>query len=526
MFSKFELTNKGVELLNRVIAEQKTLKFTKFQIGKGDFSGDKKTLTQLVSKIDEFNVSQTNVLADGITNIKGFYDNRNLSVASKLTEIGIMAQLGDDSLTEILFSYSNQPSAEAETIPSKESYFSRTFSVMNRTDNVTSVTFDLTIRQDKYNFGTLAEMKAADYLDVGDKVTLWGNAALGDSSFKMYIITDQVQPIQLNNKLYAKEYFKIVNDLTTGGADKALSGEMGKKLNTDKQNKTDSGLQTDSKEIVGAINESLWRVKAKKIGDGSTSTDLFQWLKTAKAGFYYSGTGSKFTNLPPIFSEIGLGTAFSLLVEEQKVDNTGNTFPYKTMKIIPYGSNIEYFAGVKSYTGEFFGWSEILKDNSKLFLGNAGISRVTYIQDAGEKIINNGYVDKETGKLYRAKETTKDTFVSDNFEPATNIDNSIKVSNDICICYVGIQEQQLFKEKSIIIPNSFRKVLVRYTGGSLSNYKIEVAFDGLLSELNNKQIGSESKIMLDVTENNFNFYHLVNTGGDPYDNYLSIVAYN
>ena len=179
MFSKFELTNKGVELLNRVIAEQKTLKFTKFQIGKGDFSGDKKTLTQLVSKIDEFNVSQTNVLADGITNIKGFYDNRNLSVASKLTEIGIMAQLGNDSLTEVLFSYSNQPNTEAKTIPSKESYFSRTFSVMNRTDNVTSVTFDLTIRQDKYNFGTLAEMKAADYLDIGDKVTLWGNAALG-----------------------------------------------------------------------------------------------------------------------------------------------------------------------------------------------------------------------------------------------------------------------------------------------------------------------------------------------------------
>lgn len=259
MFSKFELTNKGVELLNRVIAEQETLKFTKFQLGKGDFSGDKKTLTQLVSKIDEFNVSQTNVLADGITNIKGFYDNRNLSIAIKLTEIGIMAQLGDNSLTEVLFSYSNQPSAEAETIPAKESYFSRTFSVMNRTDNVTSVTFDLTIRQDKYNFGTLAEMKAADYLDVGDKVTLWGNAALGDSSFKMYIITDQAQEIQLNNLLYAKEYFKIINDLTTGGTDKAGSAEMVKKLNENKVNKsgdkmTGSLEMGDGKTFIGAHN--------------------------------------------------------------------------------------------------------------------------------------------------------------------------------------------------------------------------------------------------------------------------------
>lgn len=414
MFSKFELTNKGVELLNRVIAEQKTLKFTKFQIGKGDFSGDKKTLTQLVSKIDEFNVSQTNVLADGITNIKGFYDNRNLSVASKLTEIGIMAQLGNDSLTEVLFSYSNQPNTEAETIPSKESYFSRTFSVMNRTDNVTSVTFDLTIRQDKYNFGTLAEMKAADYLDVGDKVTLWGNAALGDSSFKMYIITDQTQPIQLNNKLYAKEYFKIVNDLTTGGADKAGSAEMVKKLGENKQNKTDDGLKTDSKEIVGAINESLWKIRAKDIGNRYSVTDLIDFIINSPCGQYVSNdAGNKFTGLPN--GRESWAFALTLL--------SPNMFSISKYKFAIYYeySNGNIFYG-EVVNGRFNGWQEILSSNSKLFLGNSGISKVIYIQDAGQKTAGNGYVDKSTGQLYLCKTTNSDTSVTSNFVLATNIE--------------------------------------------------------------------------------------------------------
>lgn len=253
MFSKFELTNDGVNLLNRVIAEKKTLKFTKFQLGKGDYEGDKKELSQLVDKFDEFNITQTNVLADRITNIRGFYDNRNLSIASKLTEIGIMAQLGDDSLTEILFSYSNQPSTDAETVPSKESYFSRTFSVMNKTDNVTSVTFDLTIRQDKYNFGTLEEMKSADYLDVGDKVTLWGETELGDTPFRMYIITDEVQDIQLINTLYAKEYFAVTSDLQNVNKKSVLNAEIVKKLAESNQGlKFDAILNIDD---VGTKHE-------------------------------------------------------------------------------------------------------------------------------------------------------------------------------------------------------------------------------------------------------------------------------
>lgn len=484
MFSKFELTNKGVELLNRVIAEQKTLKFTKFQIGKGDFSGDKKTLTQLVSKIDEFNVSQTNVLADGITNIKGFYDNRNLSVASKLTEIGIMAQLGDDNLTEVLFSYSNQPSAEAETIPSKESYFSRTFSVMNRTDNVTSVTFDLTIRQDKYNFGTLAEMKAADYLDVGDKVTLWGNAALGDSSFKMYIITDQAQSIQLNNKLYAKEYFAIVNDLTTGGADKAGSAEMVKKLGEDKQNKTDNELETNSKKIVVAINESLWRIKGKRVGNVSTPTNIKDIVK-GEQGYYLSdGAGNKWNDQPNIYgasNASGSKGGFVLLnfnLQNEAVDSILRQL------YLPRNSNQIYSGYVNTTSAggsDNIYWAEVLTEQSKFFLGNSGISSVKYIQDSGTKTKDYGYIDKETGRLYKAKETNTDVTVTDKFEPADNISNCnnteiIQVDGGLC-----------FKHSNGILEYVIE---IGNVTNSPKNYNFQVPF----KDTNYQCIGTHSKM--------------------------------
>ena len=478
MFSKFELTNKGAQLLNRVIAEEKTLKFTKFQIGKGDFSGDKKTLTQLVSKIDEFNVSQTNVLADGITNIKGFYDNRNLSVASKLTEIGIMAQLGDDNLTEVLFSYSNQPNAEAETIPSKESYFSRTFSVMNRTDNVTSVTFDLTIKQDKYNFGTLAEMKAADYLDVGDKVTLWGNAALGDSSFKMYIITDQAQPIQLNNKLYAKEYFKIVNDLTTGGANKAGSAEMVKKLGEDKQDKTDDTLETNSKKIVGAINEvnSRGYLLLKKYNVEDISLKPKELKTPAIQG-----------NLV-LTNKISPNNFLGYWSDGLWINTYNNSdVPIATQLLFSKGNNNIGIRKAPNYNGDTWGEIyEILTTKSKSFLGTLGVNSFEFIQTPGTKTRYKGYVDGTTGKLYMCfptdltKDTVDDVTVTGNFILATNLDNVLKKITPYAsgILYNDNTSITPTAKAETIIPFNFNaKNIINLGGGKLKiivsgNYKL------------------------------------------------------
>ena len=441
MFSKFELTNKGVELLNRVIAEQKTLKFTKFQIGKGDFSGDKKTLTQLASKIDEFDVSQTNVLADGITNIKGFYDNRNLSVASKLTEIGIMARLGDDSLTEVLFSYSNQPSAEAETIPSKESYFSRTFSVMNRTDNVTSVTFDLTIRQDKYNFGTLAEMKAADYLDVGDKVTLWGNSALGDSSFKMYIITDQTQLIQLNNKLYAKEYFKIVNNLTEGGTNNAFSAEQGKQLENKKLNKTDIVNDLTTGGADNALSGQMGvELNDNKIGARRDFPDFdgtYGDFKTkVKPGIY------RLYNSAGIVDKLGINLyntelySSGTLIVRFSPGNLDMEFIPDNLRNYTYRFN-EYDFTIKSDSTKFIDsvqanetpWKRVILEDSPIFLGLVGATSFKYIQTVGQKTKGQIYLDRDTGKFYVAKQKNNDITVTDNFKVLNILENSNTISD-------------------------------------------------------------------------------------------------
>lgn len=199
----------------------------------------------------------------------------------------------------------------------------------------------------------------------------------------------------------------VINDLTTGGADKALSAEMGKKLNTDKQNKTDSRLQTDSKEIVGSINESLWRIISKDIPDNSDLNNYF------KAGFFRStNTQFNISNKP-----IGITSHFNLIVLTPQV---GESSSHATQILYPYATNKIYIR--YRHNNNWYDWKEILTENSKLFLGTSGISAVTYIQDSGTKTKDNGYIDKDTGKLYIAKETNTDVTVTNKFRLATNIE--------------------------------------------------------------------------------------------------------
>lgn len=208
----FKLTTKGVELLNRVIAEQKTLKFTKFEIGDGSFTGDIKTLQRLVSKFKEFAVIETNVLEDGQTNIKGYFDNKGFLTSKRLREFGVYAQIGDEILTEVLFSYTNAGDT-ADLIPAEsENFFSRTLSAINKTGDVENVTFNVDLINCKRDFNTVAELKAADWLVAGDKVNLWGNLALGDVKKTSKIITSENAGIPLLNGLYAKDYTSFLQD--------------------------------------------------------------------------------------------------------------------------------------------------------------------------------------------------------------------------------------------------------------------------------------------------------------------------
>ena len=212
----------------------------------------------------------------------------------------------------------------------------------------------------------------------------------------------------------------VINDLTTGGADKALSGEMGKKLNNDKQNKTDNDLQTDSKEIVGAINESLWRFKPRTFSHTSTSyeTDIkITSMNTlTNDGIYISNnyeTGASYSDFPQNLNNI-------CTVIVTKTTN-GRTLQMLFSNVHTQKSKLYFRVSGPSST-DWDRWSEVLLDDSPIFLGNAGMPSIRYIQDAGEKTAGNGYVDKTTGQLYLCKTTTTNTSVTSNFVLATNIE--------------------------------------------------------------------------------------------------------
>lgn len=192
----------------------------------------------------------------------------------------------------------------------------------------------------------------------------------------------------------------VINDLTTGGATNALSAEMGKKLNTDKQNKTDNALQTDSKEIVGAINESLWNIGYKALGTVNDFNELTQ------SGVFFGRAEVGTLNSPYTqpFNFILINYNRGGLIEQTII------------------TGVDEIVTRRQLGTRWRNWEKTLRTNTKEFLGNAGISSIVYIQDSGTKTKDNGYIDKDTGKLYIAKETNTDVTVTNKFRLATNIE--------------------------------------------------------------------------------------------------------
>lgn len=178
-----------------------------------------------------------------------------------------------------------------------------------------------------------------------------------------------------------------------------------------KQNITDSRLQTESKEIVGAINESLWKIVAKQINNNDD-------LNNYKTSGMFMSKSSNFNilNKPKDFRGDGalFLSVFALApsIVKQVIYNYVNNQTFER----------------RWNTDNWSEWAEILNNDSKLFLGTSGISSIIYIQDAGEKTAGNGYVDKTTGSLYLCKVTTTDTSVTDKFLLATNIENRDRIS--------------------------------------------------------------------------------------------------
>lgn len=256
MFPEFTLTTKGEELLNKAIGERKVIKFTVFKLGKGDIlaNEDIREIKDVKNTFKTVPVLDSQVLSNQMLKLKGYFDNKGLTEDTLWKEIGVFAQIGEDSLTEIMYSYTNAKN-EGILIPSetRSQSFRRTLDIRNYIGYATDVTFNITEIKDRYAFNTLREMQIATFLREGDKIELWGKENLGDESLKFYIVEEQNNNgILLENGLYANIY----EDLEK------------------KQNETDNRLLTVSKTIWGSLNE-LFNNKLEKGGYVGTAKNLF-----------------------------------------------------------------------------------------------------------------------------------------------------------------------------------------------------------------------------------------------------------
>lgn len=203
-----------------------------------------------------------------------------------------------------------------------------------------------------------------------------------------------------------------------------------------KQNITDSRLQTESKEIVGAINESLWKIVAKQINNNDD-------LNNYKTSGMFMSKSSNFNilNKPKDFRGDGalFLSVFALApsIVKQVIYNYVNNQTFER----------------RWNTDNWSEWAEILNNDSKLFLGTSGISSVTYIQDSGTKTQGQGYIDKSTGQVYLCLETNTDTTITNKFMSITNVElgKKIKQNTDDKVDKADIVDNLTTADKSKVL---------------------------------------------------------------------------
>lgn len=245
---------------------------------------------------------------------------------------------------------------------------------------------------------------------------------------------------EINNKLGAKldkeavstEYDtakKIEDKIKTAQStanNKLDKGTVPEKYNTAekigneidlKQNKTDSGLKVESiKNIIEAINYSY-----NKTGNGTFRKYENGIPKDGKgiSGFHYyydQDFNKKIFDIDP---------AYGYLIE------CHYNGPYGALQIASPDYMKSRSLAFRTTYGTYDNfvdndWNIIMSSGEPLFLGALGVNNINYIQTAGTKTEGQGYIDKVTGKLYKAKITNTDISVTNNFELADNISNSKK----------------------------------------------------------------------------------------------------
>lgn len=231
----------------------------------------------------------------------------------------------------------------------------------------------------------------------------------------------------------------IVDNATTDSATRAGSARQIKLLSENKQNKTDSGLQTDSKEIVGAINESLWNIGYKALSTVNDFNELTQ------SGVFFGRAEVDTLNAPftPPFNFILINYNRGGLIEQTVITGVDDIVVRRQL-------------GTRWYN-----WEKTLRTNTKEFLGNAGISSIIYIQDSGTKTQGQGYIDKSTGQVYLCLETNTDTTITNKFMSITNVElgKKIKQNTDDKVDKADIVDNLTTADKSKVLSANMGKYL-------------------------------------------------------------------
>lgn len=321
--------------------------------------------------------------------------------------------------------------------PEKNDYVDVEEHISNNLDKIDEKMENFNLNKlDKGGYTGTAQNLLTEISKIASKTVLGrmivGKGLTVDSSGRTSVVSRNDGIIVNDNDIQLNVYDGVDSTSTT----RAGSARQIKLLNENKQDKTDNTLNTTSKEIVGAINE-INRYGFDGAGNGTLRIENPNPNNIKNTGLLYLANiaDSEYKKLYPVDSADFYAIHLNYNVNAGALQIMQSA---RGGKVDLYTRVANVRPGVEQNEPIYTEWESILTSNNKLFLGNAGISKVTYIQDAGTKTINQGYIDKDTGKLYRAKETNTDVTVTSKFELADNISNSQKVSGRATTLYSGI----------------------------------------------------------------------------------------
>lgn len=178
-------------------------------------------------------------------------------------------------------------------------------------------------------------------------------------------------------------------------------------------------LNTNSKEVIGAINERFWHYGGQDLKERYSSATKLSEIKESGLFFTHS-IASNFTDFPTNYKG-------PFILRNMYYNDAPETGTYMIQEYIASNAKGVYIREIY-WNGDMGPWRKLMEDID-VYKKLGGTDDVKYIQDAGTKYINKGYIDKDTGKIYTARETNTDTSVTNKFYLATNVENSNKINN-------------------------------------------------------------------------------------------------